>query len=167
MPMSGSEFLEGARAARSERLRAGRRNGPSYCGDNPRPLIWHDQVFGRELAPAGDLECPEALRVGATQNSLDVAIVASHANAGPLSVPEGASLTVIPLQGDTAEGGFAEVGPSVCVTAPAGGLTVEPDMLLARFALGGMQKPWCKVKLSIDGAITGGLIDVALAYTAR
>lgn len=167
MTITGSEFLEGARAARDQRLRAGRRAGPSYCGDSPRPLVWHDQVFGRELAPAGDLECPEALRVGATQNSLDVVLVASHANAGPLNVPEGSSLTVILLQGDTADGSFAEVGPSVCVTAPAGGLNVEPDGLVARFALGNMSKPWCKVKVSIDGAVTGGLMDVALAYAAR
>lgn len=167
MAMTGAEFLEGARAAKEERQRIGRRSGPTYCGDNPRPLVWYDQVFGREIAPAGDIECPEALRVGATQNSLDVVLVASHANAGNLVVDAGSSITVVLLEGDRPGGTFEEVGPSICVTAPADGLTVEPDMLVARFAIGNMVKPWCKLKLSFDGVINGGTVDAALAYTAR
>jgi len=167
MALNGKEFLEGARAAKEERLRMGLRSGPMYCGDQPRPLIWHDQVFGRELETSGTVEGENALRVGATQNGLDVVIVASHANTGPLTVAEGASFTVIMLEADAADGTFEEVGPSVCVTAPAGGLEVDPDMLVARFAVGNMRKPWAKVKVTVNGTVGGGLMDVALAYTAR
>ena len=167
MSITGTEFLEAARAAKSELVKSGLRAGPAYCGDNGRPLLWYDQFFGKGITPKGEIECPCALRVGATQNALDVALVASHSNAGPLSVPEGATVTLILLEGNAPDAAFVEVGPSVCVTAPVGGMTADPDMPLARFALGAMKKPWCKVKLVIDGEITGGTLDAALVYAAR
>lgn len=167
MAMTGKEFLEAARTAREERLKSGLRNGPTYNGDNGRPLIWFDQAFAREAAPAGEIECPEALRVGATQNGLDVALVASHANAGALTVAAGTTLTLVLLEGDGPDADFEEVGPSVCVTAPAEGISVEPDMLVARFAIGNMRKPWCRVRLKIEGDVSGGTLDVTLAYAAR
>jgi len=167
MPMTGQEFLEGAREAKRERVRQGLRSGPIYAGDNAQPIIWYDQVFGREITPTGTVECEHSLRVGATQSSLDVVIVASHANTDPLTVAEGAMLEIVLMQADEADGTFEEVGPSVCVTAPLGGMEIDPDMLVARFAVGNMTKPWCKVKLSVQGDITGGLVDVALAYMAR
>lgn len=167
MAMTGSEFLEAARLAKEELRRTGRRTGPAYCADGPRPLVWYDQVFARELVPAGDVECPGALRVGATQNGLDVVLVASHANEGNLTVDAGTGITMVLSESDSATGTFEEVGPSVCVTAPDGGLSIEPDALVARFALGNMKKPWCKVKLNFNGAVSGGTLDVALAYTPR
>lgn len=107
------------------------------------------------------------MRVGATQNGLDVALVASHANAGALTVAAGTTLTLVLLEGDGPDADFEEVGPSVCVTAPAEGISVEPDMLVARFAIGNMRKPWCRVRLKIEGDVSGGTLDVALAYAAR
>ncbi len=165
MPLTGQEFLEASRLAAQERVRQGRRSGPVYCGDTPRPLIWYDQVFAREAEPAGTIESANALRVGATQNGLDVVIVASNANTAPLVVDPGTMLTLVLLQADRPDGTFEEVGPSICVTAPAEGIRAEPDMLLARFALGSLKKPWARVKLVIDGTASGGSIDIALAYS--
>lgn len=161
--MTGSEFLDGIRAAKEERLRQGLRSGPVY---GEAPLVWHDQVFGREETPAGTISCKQALRVGAMQNSLDVLVVASHKNGNnPLVVAKGASLTLTLLQADAVDGKFEEVGPTVCVTATEA-TNVEADCLVARFAIGNMTKPWAKVKLDVSG-VTGGLIDVALGYVAR
>ena len=112
--MTGSEILDGIRAAKEERLRQGLRSGPVY---GEAPLVWHDQVFGREETPAGTISCRQALRVG-TQNALDVIVVASHKNGNkPLVVARGASLTLTLLQADAVDGKFEEVGPTVCVTA--------------------------------------------------
>ncbi len=168
MAISGKDFLEAGRLARQERLRIGLRSGPVYNGSGGAPLIWYDQVFVREATPAGTVESEHALRVGATQNSLDVLLAASHANAGPLVVPAGTMLTLGLLEADTEDGPFTAVGPTVCVTAPEGGLSVDPDLCVARFALGTMTKPWCKVTLTVDGGeISGGTVDVALAYVPR
>lgn len=161
--MTGSEILDGIRAAKEERLRQGLRSGPVY---GEAPLVWHDQVFGREETPAGTISCKQALRVGAMQNSLDVLVVASHKNGDkPLVVAKGGSLTLTLLQADAVDGKFEEVGPTVCVTANEA-TNVESDCLVARFAIGNMTKPWAKVKLDVSG-VTGGLIDVALGYVAR
>lgn len=161
--MTGSEILDGIRAAKEERLRQGLRSGPVY---GEAPLVWHDQVFGREETPAGTISCKQALRVGAMQNSLDVLVVASHKNGTkPLVVAKGGSLTLTLLQADAVDGKFEEVGPTVCVTANEA-TNVESDCLVARFAIGNMTKPWAKVKLDVSG-VTGGLIDVALGYVAR
>lgn len=161
--MTGSEILDGIRAAKEERLRQGLRSGPVY---GEAPLVWYDQVFGREETPTGTINCKQALRVGAMQNSLDVLVVASHKNgAKPLVVAKGASLTLTLLQADAVDGKFEEVGPTVCVTANEA-TNVEADCLVARFAIGNMTKPWAKVKLDVSG-VTGGLIDVALGYVAR
>ena len=161
--MTGSEILDAIRAAKEERLRQGLRSGPVY---GEAPLVWHDQVFGREETPTGTISCKQALRVGATQNSLDVIVVASHKNGNkPLVVARGASLTLTLLQADAVDGKFEEVGPTVCVTANEA-TNIEADCLVARFAIGNMTKPWAKVKLDVSG-VTGGLIDVALGYVAR
>lgn len=160
--ITGPEFLEGMRAAKEDRLRQGLRSGPVY---GEAPLVWYDQVFGREETPTGTIECRQALRVGATQNSLDVLVVASHQNKKPLVVAKNATLTLSLLQGDTVDGTFEEVGPTVCVTCREAA-NVEPDCLVARFALGNMTKPWAKVKAAVTG-VTGGLVDVALGYVAR
>lgn len=162
-PMTGDEFMEGYRAAKEDRLRQGLRSGPVY---GEAPLVWYDQVFGREETPTGTIACKQALRVGATQNSLDVLVVASHKNgAKPLVVAKNATLTLTLLQGDTVDGAFEEVGPTVCVTCREA-VNVDADCLVARFAIGNMTKPWAKVKIEVTG-VTGGLVDVALGYVAR
>ena len=84
-----------------------------------------------------------------------------------MTVSAGCKLTLDLLHADTPNGEFEEVGPSICVTAPAEGLTVGRDEQIVRFALGNMVKPWCNVKLTIDGTISGGNIDIALGYVAR
>lgn len=164
MAITGKDYLDGRRQAAEERMRFGLASGPSYGNT---PLVWGDQLFGFELPPTGTVEPPTALRVGATQNGLDVILVASHSNEGNLTVSAGCKLTLDLMHCDTPDGEFEEVGPSVCITAPAEGLTIGRDEQLARFALGNMVKPWCKVKLTIDGTISGGNIDIALGYVAR
>lgn len=164
MAITGKDYLEGRRQAAEERVRFGLASGPAFGN---MPLVWGDQLFGWELVPTGTLEPETALRVGATQNGLDVLLVASHSNEGDLTVSAGCKLTLELMHGDTADAKFEEVGPSVCITAPAEGLTIGRDELIARFALGNMVKPWAKVKLTVDGTISGGKIDIALGYVAR
>lgn len=164
MAITGKDFLDGRRQAAEERRRFGLAGGPSF-GNVPN--VWGDQLFGFELSPTGTVEPPTALRVGATQNGLDVILVASHSNEGDLTVSAGCKLTLDLMHCDTPDGEFEEVGPSICVTAPAEGLTVGRDEQIIRFALGNMVKPWAKLKLTIDGTISGGNIDVALGYVAR
>lgn len=162
--ITGKEYLDGRRLAAEARERFGRAAGPVFGN---APLVWGDQLFGWELEPTGTVEPENALRVGATQNALDAIIVASHANAGDLTVSASCKLTLDLLQADAPDGIFEEVGPSVCLTAPAAGLVIGPGELVARFALGNMRKAWAKVRLTIDGAISGGNIDMALSYVAR
>lgn len=162
--ITGQDFLESRRLAAFERIRYGAGAGPSY---NKGPLVWGDQRFGWELTPTGTVEPPTALRVGATQNGLDVVVIASHSNADDLTISAGCKLTLDLMQCDTPDGVFEDVGPSICLTAPAEGMTIGRDELVARFALGNMGKPWAKVKITVDGTISGGKIDIALAYVAR
>ena len=162
--ITGKEYLDGRRLAASERARSARAAGPVFGGG---PLVWGDQLFGGDIVPTGSIEPDTALRVGTTGNALDIVVVASPANAGELTVSAGCKLTLDLMQSDTVNGVFEEVGPSICITAPAGGLVIGRDELVARFALGNMSKPWAKVKLTIDGTISGGNIDIALAYVAR
>lgn len=161
---ASQDFLKSLRDAKAERIKSGLAAGPSYGSG---PLIWFDQVFSRDAKLSGTIESDFALRVGATQNSLDVAIVASDLNKADLQIPAAATLTLTLLQGDTADGAFEEVGPTICVTAPAAGISAAPGCLVARFALGNMCKPWCKVKLVVAGECSGGTVDIGLAYKAR
>ncbi len=161
---SPQDFLKSLRKAKKERIRSGLAAGPSYGSG---PLLWFDQCFARDVALAGSIESEFALRVGATQNSLDVAIVASELNKSDLHIPAGATLTLTLLQGDTADGEFEEVGPTICATAPAEGISAGPGCLVFRFALGNMCRPWCKVKLAVAGECGPGTVDIGLAYKAR
>ena len=161
---ASQDFLKSLRNAKRERIKSGLSAGPSYGSG---PLVWYDQIFARDVALAGTIESEFALRVGATQNSLDVAIVASHLNKADLTIAAGATLTLTLLQGDTADGEFVEVGPTICATAPAEGITAAPGGHVFRFALGNMCKPWCKVKLVVAGECGPGTVDLGLAYKAR
>ncbi len=163
-PAAGNtDFLANVQAAKEDLLRRGRRSGPVF---GEAPLVSYDQVFAREQTPSGTIDCPQALRVGSTQNALDVIVVASHKNGDtPLAVSKGATLTLDLYQSDKVNGEFEEVGPTICITAKEA-MQVMADCLVFRFAIGDMTMPWAKVKLACTG-ISGGLIDVALAYTAR
>ena len=165
--VSADFFLEKLREAKTARVEAGAGPSVMYRGDNPSPLVWFDQAFGIKLDPVGTFTCPLALRVGATQSSLDVVVVANHQNEDNLTVPAGTTITVTLLQSDTADGMFEASGASMTMTVPDDGMMVEADSQVARFYVGNMTKAWAKVKVKIEGAITGGTIDVGLAYMPR
>lgn len=165
MSMTTRDFLELRRQAVRERMDAGRDPGPAY--GNVRPLLWYDQFFASALPLVDTVDCPVALRVGNTQNALDIVVVANHANTEDLVVPEGTSITLVLLESDSPDAVFTERGPSFCVVAPSGGMSAEPGSLLLRFPAGCMEKPWCKVRLVVNGTVSGGVVDVALAYRPR
>lgn len=161
------ETLKAIRAANVESRKEALRSGPEYNAGGCSPLLWHDQVFGYEIEPSGTVVCDEPLYVGATQNGLDVVIVASHANKTPVSFAAGASITLKTLVADQPDGTFVETGPSVCVVAPAAGIAAEADQLAARLPLADMEGKYVKIKLVFAGTITGGTVDAALHYLAR
>lgn len=165
--MAEKSFLEEAREAKEDLIKSGASCGPMYSDNHGgAPLKWYDQYFGRNFAPGASVSCPTALRVGATQHGLDVIIVASHGNTAPVVAAAGGTITLTLYQSDSQDGTFEEVGPTICVKAPAGGISAEPCFELARFAIGDFKKPWLKVKLECV-SVTGGNIDCALHYAAR
>ena len=165
--VTADDFLAKLHETKDAIVQRGAGPGPAYRGNNPAPLVWYDQFFGVKLEPVGTLTCPLALRVGATQSSLDVVVVANHQNEGNLTVPAGTTITATLLQSDTENGTFEESGLTMTATIPDDGLVIEPDCQIARFYVGNMTKAWAKVKVKIEGAITGGTIDVGLAYMPR
>lgn len=168
MPIAEKDFQEAHEQFQRNLFNSGRRSGPGYVSDDEcKPLVWYDQCFERGITPAGTVNCSRALRVGSTLNGLDVMLVASNGNASQLKIAAGGTITFSFLQGDTMDGPFEEVGPSICVKAPAGGMSVEPDGLVVKVSPGNFKKPWLKVKLEFAGAISGGAVDCALAYQPR
>lgn len=165
--MTPKEFAASLKKAKEARLKSGLRHGPCYSTPESAPLVWFDQVFERGLTPAGTVACEKALRVGATQNGLDIILVASHDNVTALTAASGATITATLMQADEIDGEYSEVGPTICVKAPKEGISADQDHLLARFAIGNFAKPWLKVKLTFEGTITGGKLDCALSYVAR
>lgn len=165
--MTQEEFEQMREEAKKRNLETGQRHGPCYSEGESAPLVWYDQVFEREIAPSGSVTCKRALRVGNTQNGLDVILIASHKNSAKLQAASGSTITVTLLQSDAEDGTFSEVGPTICVKAPAEGIAAEPDHLFARFPIGNFSKPWLKVKLEFAGTISGGKCDCALSYVAR
>lgn len=161
------EAYESLEAAHDYCHAVSERSGPVYRDNNATPLVWHDQVLERELAPAGTLDCARPFRCGNTGNGLDLMLVASHSNTGNVSAAAGAAVTIKTLQGDAPDGPFEAVGPSLCVTAPADGISAEPDALFCRVALGNFTRPWLKINLSFAGSISGGKLDAAVSYMAR
>lgn len=160
-------FMVSLRAAKKARLQEGLTCGPMYCEGEPQPGKWFDQAFARGITPAGTVNCPTALRVGATQNALDVLLIASHANTGQITVNAGATITASFLQSDSQDGTFEEIGPSICAKAPAQGIAVDPCKTVFRIPIGNFSKPWLKVKLVFAGSISGGTMDVLLGYVPR
>ena len=165
--ISQDQFESMQKTAADNRIKSGLRHGPCYSEGEAAPLVWHDQCFARAITPAGSVTCSQPLRVGSTQNSLDVLLVASHANTGKINAASGATITLTLIQADSEDGTFSEVGPTICVKAPTEGIAAEPDHTLARFPIGNFQKAWLKVKLEFSGTITGGTCDCALSYVAR
>lgn len=165
---TAEDFAAHHEAWRESLMNRGACCGPSYSGmDGGAPLIWGDQIFQEGITPSGAVVCSQPLRVGATQNGLDVILVGSHANAAPVVAPAGATATLTLMQGDSESGPFEAIGPTYCAKAPAEGIKADPCHLFIRFPLGNFSKPWLKVKLEFAGAITGGRLDCALSYAAR
>lgn len=160
-------FLEQHSEGYKELRRMGLRGGPEYADSEAAPLVWHDQVFEREITPSGTVDCRKSLAVGGTQNGLDVILVGSHSNGGDVIIPAGASITLKTLVSADPEGPFQAIGPSYCVTAPTDGIKCPPDGLAVRFAIGNFKKMWMKISLEFSGSITGGKLDCALSYVAR
>lgn len=165
--MAKSTFAQNHEAYEAELKRAGLRSGPEYNENESAPLVWYDQLFEREATPTGTVKCTQPLRVGSNQNGLDVILVASHANEGELVFPAGATITCKTLGADSLDETFAEIGPSICFSAPTGGIAVEPDHLVCRFPLSNLKKIWVKVELAFTGSVTGGTVDCGLGYIAR
>lgn len=168
MAISAKDFEEGRQAFASELARRGRGAGPRYCGEGAgSATAWYDQYFGRDFEPAGTVNCPQALRVGSTQAALDVVVKASVGNESELLIPAGSTMTMRFMQGESEKGIFEDVGPSVCIKAPASGLAVEPGMVAFRFPAGNFTKPWLMVSVEFSGAISGGKVDCCLGYVPR
>ncbi|MBD5608319.1 MAG: hypothetical protein HDQ93_05650 [Desulfovibrio sp.] len=161
------DFLTQHSEGYKELRRMGLRGGPEYADNESAPLVWYDQVFEREIEPAGSVQCAKSLAVGGTQNGLDVILVASHQNTEDLTIPAGTSITLKTLFSENPEGPFAPIGPSWCVTAPEEGINCPPDGLAVRFAIGNYKKLWMKISLEFSGSISGGTVDAALSYVAR
>ena len=164
---SPDEFLEQFRAAKKARMRSGLSSGPSYQGSRPKPIVWYDQIFEAGATPSGAVACGNALRVGSTQNQLDVVVVASHGNASKLSCPDGGTISVTMYQSASADGEFEACGPVITATIPSGGLSVDPDGLVVRIPVGNMTKPWLKPSVTFTGVFSGGTVDVALSFMPR
>lgn len=169
--ITAKEFIDASRAAKQAIIDGARSSGPVYQGANPTPLIWQDQFFGRELSPAGTLDISvfTPLRLGATQGSIDLAVIASHANTGPMACPEGSKVTVELFEADanyTDSTDFETSGQSMTVTLVKTKL-VWPDRQICRIHIGNMSKPWILPKITFTGVFEGGTVDVGLVYTAR
>ncbi len=167
MPISAQEFEQARNEFHDALVERGRGAGPMYTGDPLYLTPWYDQYFDRQIEPAGTVNCRKALRVGATQSALDVVLKAAAGNGGPLLVPAGSTITLALMQGDSESGTFEDVGPTVCVKAPAAGMSVLPGEPACRFAIGDFQKPWLMISLEFSGAITGGKFDACLGFVPR
>ena len=164
---ASADFWDAYRAAKKVRQRSGLSSGPVYQGDKPAPIVWFDQIFEQEAEPTGTVQCSKALRVGSTQNQLDVVVVASHGNASKLSCPDGGTISVTMYQSASADGEFEACGPVITATIPSGGLSVDPDGLVVRIPVGNMTKPWLKPSVTFTGVFSGGTVDVALSFMPR
>ena len=165
--LSNEDFFTSQRNAYQSRLDDARTCGPVYQGRrNEVPLIWYHQAFCINKAPSGTVESDFPLRVGGTQSQIDLVIVANHNNATPITIAKDASFKVELLQSETEDGTYAPYGWSHTSVAPQA-IKVEHDRCLLRLAIGNTELPWVKVRLTINGNVTGGNIDVGLAFLPR
>ena len=168
MALTGKDWLYGYQEACDLRVAQGAGPGPKYHGKDTAPLIWGDQFLGQELSPTGTLSYAtfEPLRVGATQSSIDLVVVASHGNAGTLLCPSGSSITIELYQSDTPDGTYESSGYSATITN-AEARNVEPDEQICRMYIGNMTKAWMRPKITFTGVFAGGTVDVGLARSVR
>lgn len=164
---SVKQFLETSRKAKRQQVEGAATTGPRYHANGSAASLWHDQIFGRDILCSGARELETALRVGSNAQGLYVALNASAGNEGVLEFPAGSTITFTFLQGDDPDGEFAEVGPTVCMKAPAEGIEAEPGDTICRVALGNFSQPWLKLKIEFDGSVEGGTAICGLGYAAR
>lgn len=168
MAISADDFKSGIDAFHRDLDDKAKGVGPSYVGDGKfKPTVWHNQKFASRIEPLGTVNCPQALSVGRTLNALDVMLIASATNESPVLFPAGSTITMTFLQSDEEEGVYEEVGPTICVMAPASGKSAEAGEIIARFPMEDFSKPWLMVTLEFSGSISGGLCDCILSYTPR
>lgn len=160
---SPEDFLQAQNAAKRHLVEKGRGAGFAYSPHGNPAIIYH-QLFEAGIEPSGSCECSKALAVGSTGGALSVVLVAAPDTEDAVTAAAGATITASFLQGDSPEGEFEEVGPTICVTAPTGGMSAEAGGLLCRFHPGNFAKGWLKVNLEFSGTISGGNLDCALSY---
>lgn len=165
--MSADQTLQDIRNAKKHLRESAVSAGPRFSPNGSATSIWNDQVFEREITPSGEVECGTALRAGSTGQALYIALNASATNEAEMEIPKNSTITFTLLQADEEEGEFEEVGPTICMKAPADGMVIEPGDTICRVALNDMQKPWLKIKIEFSGAITGGTCIAGLGYAAR
>ena len=168
MAITGKDFLDGVQLAHDLRVMQGAGPGPMYHGNDVAPLVWGDQFLAHELDPTGTIDvCDfEPLRVGATQSSIDLVIVASHSNHGTLLCPAGSSIKIELFQCDTPDGTYESSDYSATITN-AEVRNVESDVQICRMYIGNMSKAWMLPKITFTGAFAGGTVDVGLARSVR
>lgn len=159
--MDAKEFLENENAAKKLRMEQGKATGPTYT-KHGQPARWFHQAFERDIAPTGTVDCSQGLRAGTTSGSLNVCLVASAKNEEAIVAASGATITCVLYNADKEDGEYTEVGPTICVKAPADGIKAEPGEALCKFAIGDLPKAWLKPKLTFEGTITPGTLDCIL-----
>ena len=167
MSITAQEFADGRDAYEKERRERGKRLGPCYHPGGLSFTPFFDQYFERDMEPVGTVACRQPLRVGATQGGLEVMLLASPLNTENVVFPAGSTITISYLQGDSEDGPFEDVGPTVCVKAPLEGMEAGPCHSLVQLPLPNFKKPWLMVNLEFAGAITGGKLDCILNLAAR
>lgn len=163
--MSGEEFLEAARKAKARVRELGKAAGPSYGQGNTS--LWHDQIFGADIKPEGTVDLPIPLRVGSHNGGLYAALNVMANAEEPCVFAEGATVTFTFKMAKDEEGPYSEVGPTVCMKAPEGGISGEAGDTLFRIALPDFQLPYVTVSLEFSGTITGGNLICGLGMAAR
>lgn len=167
MSITAAEYKEGKDAYEESLRERGKRCGPCYCGNGTSITPFHDQYFDQDFEPVGVVNCKRALRVGHTQQSMQVMVLASPGNEETMQAPAASTVGIKFMQADSEDGTYEEIGPSMCQTAPADGISADPCHMLAHFPVPDMSKPWLMVSLEFSGAITGGKCDCILNLAAR
>lgn len=165
-PETPREFLQKVGAAKDHLISAGAATGPAYRPQG-QPLLWHDQIFGESIEPSSSFTDATPLLCSTNQNAVDLVLVGSPKNSGPVSCPSASTITVSFSTAYDQDGTYAPAGPSICFTAPEAGMKAEPGETLVRFPIPTLPGKWLKPKITFTGNITGGTLDCGLAYTPR
>lgn len=164
--LAPDEFLEAARKAKARLRELGKALGPSYSGDG-NVSLWHDQIFGVDINPSGKVDLPIPLVVGNANGGLFCALNVMPDAKADVVFSQGATVTFTFKMASQQEGPFEDVGPTVCMTAPEGGITRQPGDTVYKVFLPHFQKPWVAVGLEFSGTISGGNLICGLGLAAR